>query len=72
LKLETAFKEKAKLNQVRTAENRENLVCQNSDRQESIDTKKELAKLANVSHDDKTKAEQAPLISSINPFSIQS
>jgi N6-adenosine-specific RNA methylase IME4 len=47
LQLESVFKEKAKQNQIRTAENR---VCQKSDKQE-IDTKKELAKVANVSHD---------------------
>jgi N6-adenosine-specific RNA methylase IME4 len=47
LQLEEVFSAKAKENQLRTFENR---VCQKSDKQE-IDTKKELAKVANVSHD---------------------
>ena len=47
LQLEEVFKEKAKENQLRTTENR---VRQISDKQE-IDTKKELAKVAQVSHD---------------------
>lgn len=47
LMLEEFFKEKAKENQVRTEENR---VCQISDKQK-VDTKKELAKIAGVSHD---------------------
>lgn len=47
LKLKPVIAEKAKAQQVRTAENR---VRQISDRQE-IDTKKELAKVAGVSHD---------------------
>jgi DNA modification methylase len=47
LELEGVFREKAKANQIRTFDNR---VCQISDKQE-IDTKKEVAKLANVSHD---------------------
>ena len=47
LELESLFREKAKENQIRTTENR---VRQISDKQE-IDTKKELAKVASVSHD---------------------
>jgi len=48
LQLEGVFKEKAKANQVRTTENR---VCLISDKQETIDTKKEVAKIANLGHD---------------------
>ena len=47
LKLKPLIAAKAKENQLRTSENR---VCQNSDKQ-AIDTKKELSKLAGVSHD---------------------
>jgi len=47
LELEDVFSKKAKENQIRTSENR---VRQISDKQE-IDTKKELSKVANVSHD---------------------
>jgi 16S rRNA G966 N2-methylase RsmD len=47
LELEDVFSKKAKENQIRTSENR---VRQISDKQE-IDTKKELSKVASVSHD---------------------
>lgn len=47
LKLKPEIEKKAKENQIRTSENR---VCQKSDKQK-IDTKKELAKIASVSHD---------------------
>ena len=47
LKLKPVFEEKAKENQLRTNDNR---VCQKSDEQK-IDTKKEIAKIASVSHD---------------------
>jgi len=46
LELEQVFRDKAKANQIRKPES----VCQKSDKQ-NIDTKKELAKIANVSHD---------------------
>ena len=48
LKLEEVFRVKAKENQIRKPAN---FVCQNSDKQTAIDTKKEVAKIANVSHD---------------------
>ena len=60
LKLKPLIAAKAKEKQLRTSKNR---VCQNSDKQ-SIDTKKELAKLAGVSHDTISRiekiAEKAP------------
>ena len=40
------FREKAKENQ-----GKRNDICQKSDKSESIDTKKEIANIANVSHD---------------------
>ena len=54
LRLKSFFAGKAKENQMRTAENR---VCQKSDKQE-IDTKRELAKVAGVSHDTIAKVEK--------------
>lgn len=53
-KLKPIISKQAKESQKRTAENR---VCQNSDKQ-PIDTKKELAKLANTSHDTVAKFEK--------------
>jgi hypothetical protein len=47
LELEGVFSERAKEQQIRKPES----VCQTSDKQIPIDTKKELAKVANVSHD---------------------
>jgi len=46
LELEGLFREKAKENQ-----GKRNDICQKSDKSESIDTKKEIANIANVSHD---------------------
>lgn len=54
LRLKPVIAKQAKQNQVRTTENR---VCQISDKQE-IDTKKELAKAAGVSHDTIAKVEK--------------
>lgn len=54
LKYKPLIAAKAKENQIRTTENR---VCQISDKQE-IDTKKELAKVAGVSHDTINKVER--------------
>lgn len=55
LELKPLYAAKAKKNQVRTSENR---VCQISDKQEQpVDTKKELAKVAGVSHDTIAKVE---------------
>lgn len=54
LRLKPVIAERAKEQQVRTAENR---VCQISDEQ-AIDTKKELAKVAGVSHDTIAKVEK--------------
>lgn len=53
LRLKPVIAEKAKAQQIRTEENR---VCQKSDKQ-AIDTKKELAKAAGVSHDTIAKVE---------------
>jgi len=47
LKLESVWKAKGKEKQLRKPKS----VCQNSDKQKPIDTKKELAKIAGVSHD---------------------
>jgi len=63
LKLKPLITEKAKANQVRSTENR---VCQKSDKQK-VDTKKELAKVAGVSHDtihkvEKIEAEATPQV----------
>lgn len=54
LRLKPVIAEKAKAQQTRTGENR---VCQISDKQ-AIDTKKELAKIAGVSHDTIAKVEK--------------
>ncbi len=54
LKLKPVFEEKAKENQIRTSENR---VCQKSDEQK-VDTKKEIARVANVSHDTISKVQK--------------
>jgi hypothetical protein len=54
LKLKPGIAEKAKQNQVRKSSHS---VCQTSDKQNSIDTKKEVAALAGVSHDSVAKAE---------------
>ena len=58
LRLKPVIAEKAKAQQVRTEENR---VCQISDKQ-AIDTKKELAKAAGVSHDTIVKVEKIEAI----------
>ena len=49
LELESVFSDKAKENQA--IQFKGNSLCQTSDKVNPIDTKKELAKVANVSHD---------------------